>query len=119
MTFSELSACTKQNINKVKRLKAEGWGEALELPCGCEQVSIEKLLDTYYCTECEECYRYSFCWNAIVEDDQTWHCEVCRKCRDWREWHCEKCNKCTYGISIACSGCGEYNEIYEEFDELG
>ena len=58
------------------------------------------------CQGCGEVYWYSFCWQDVVQDDCTWHCEICGQCRDWREWHCERCNKCTYGVSLPCQHCG-------------
>jgi hypothetical protein len=41
-------------------------------------------------------YYYSFCQDGIEEEDCTWHCITCKKCRDWREWHCGECDKCMY-----------------------
>lgn len=49
---------------------------------------------------------YSFCRDAWVQDDCTWHCVDCGECNDWCEWHCVKCRKCTYGVSLPCEGCG-------------
>lgn len=48
---------------------------------------------------------YSFCRNDLEQDNCTWHCKVCKECKDWRDWHCKGCNKCQYGASIPCSKC--------------
>ena len=101
-----LTVCAIQNIDIVTGLTEEELAERYELPCGHEQVALKDLLDDYYCEECAESYWYSFCWDAVVQDSCTWHCEICHECRDWREWHCDRCNKCTYGVTLPCQHCG-------------
>ncbi len=101
-----LSICAIQNIEIYKSLTAEELAEEYELPCECESVPLRQLLKSYTCRKCKESYWYSFCWDAIVQYGDTWHCEVCNACRDWREWHCRRCNKCTYGITFPCQHCG-------------
>jgi hypothetical protein len=101
-----LSVCAIQNIEEFRALSEEELAEEYELPCGCERVPLRQLLDDYTCQGCGEVYWYSFCWQSVVQDSCTWHCEVCGECRDWREWHCERCNKCTYGVSLPCQHCG-------------
>jgi hypothetical protein len=102
-----LSICALQNIYIYKSLTQEDLNEKYELPCECEEVPLKSLLDDYSCTKCGELYWYSFCWNEVVQDACTWHCEICKQCRDWREWHCDRCNKCTYGVSLPCEHCGK------------
>ena len=102
-----LSQCAIQNIETVKALSDEDLVVAYEMPCGHGNVPLKDLLKEYACPGCGgEVYWYSFCWNDIVQDSCTWHCEICNECRDWREWHCENCNKCTYGVSLPCQHCG-------------
>ena len=101
-----LSVCAIQNIEACKTLTDRELRTAHRLPCGHESVPLEKLLGMYLCPECGGGYWYSFCWNSVVEDSCTWHCQVCRQCRDWREWHCKNCNKCTYGVTMPCEHCG-------------
>ena len=101
-----LSLCAIQNIDTYKSLSPEELEETFELPCEHEWVPLRGLLKEYYCKECGESYWYSFCWNDVVQDGNTWHCQVCRKCRDWREWHCSRCNRCTYGVTLPCQHCG-------------
>eukprot|EP00956_Cyclotella_meneghiniana_P034883 scaffold109059_cov23-Cyclotella_meneghiniana.AAC.1 len=48
---------------------------------------------------------YSFCREDLEQSMCTWHCKICKECKDWREWHCKGCNKCQYGASIPCSTC--------------
>ena len=96
----------KSRLEAHKNLSDEQLEEKFALPCGCEEVPLKNLLGDYSCSECDEVYWYSFCWNDVVQDSCTWHCEVCGACRDWREWHCEFCNKCTYGTSLPCEHCG-------------
>lgn len=101
-----LSVCAIQNIEAFRELSEQELAEEHELPCGCERVPLRSLLDDYTCQGCGEVYWYSFCWQSVVQDSCTWHCEVCGQCRDWREWHCARCNKCTYGVSLPCEHCG-------------
>ncbi len=102
-----LSTCTITNIEKYLNLTAEELDEKLELPCGCGEASRRELVGDYDCPDCETTYWYSFCWNLVAQEDDTWHCEICRKCRDWREWHCKRCNRCTYGVTLPCEHCGD------------
>jgi hypothetical protein len=106
MDLEALSICTIQNIDEYKDLSSDELEEKYELPCGCEQVPLKDLLGDYSCSKCGEVYWYSFCWDEVVQDSCTWHCEKCGTCRDWREWHCETCHRCTYGVTLACEGCG-------------
>jgi len=110
----KLSICTIQNIHQVKKLSKLQLKKQYDLPCGCEKVTLENLINIYTCSKCGEDYWYSFCWNDVVHDSDTWHCEICGTCRDWREWHCENCNRCTYGVSFPCEHCGVTGP-YEDF----
>lgn len=100
-----LTLCAKQNIRIVKGLTDETLARQVLLPCECESVPLKSLLGEYDCAECHETYWFSFCWNDIVQDNCSWHCDICRTCRDWREWHCDQCNRCTYGVSLPCEHC--------------
>lgn len=100
-----LTACAIQNIRIIKSLTQEELARQILLPCECERVPLKALLEEYNCPKCHEAYWYSFCWNDTVQDSCSWHCEICRTCRDWREWHCDQCNKCTYGVSLSCEHC--------------
>jgi len=104
----KLSPCTLDNIEKYLRYSKEKLERKVELPCGCEEVEIGVMLEEgeYTCSKCDEYYYYSICWGDVAQDNCSWHCEVCRTCRDWREWHCDNCNKCTYGVSSPCEHCG-------------
>ncbi len=101
-----LSVCAIQNIATYKKLSQADLEALHELPCGDEKVPLKQLLKEYTCPQCGEGYWYSFCWDAVVQDSCTWHCEICGTCRDWREWHCEDCNRCTYGVTLPCEHCG-------------
>ena len=103
---ANLSACALQNIEEYKELSEAELEERYELPYGCEQVPLEKLVGDCSCSVCGEVYWYSFCWEEVVQDGCTWHCKVCGTCRDWREWHCPNCNRCTYGVTFSCQHCG-------------
>lgn len=113
----ELHTCTLDNIISYKEASKEQLQRKVELPCGCEEVEIELLLraEGYDCSECSENYYYSICWDDVAQDSTTWHCEICRTCRDWREWHCDNCNKCTYGVTMACEHCGASSGYSEMF----
>lgn len=110
--YEHLTACALHAIIKRRSISKEELAKVHELPCGCETVSLKELLYLYECQGCEEYYYYSFCWKDVVQDGDTSHCEICHKCRDWREWHCPKCNKCTYGITLPCQRCGYKNKDY-------
>lgn len=106
-----LTACALANIVNYQRLIKNKSDLEIELPCGCEEVPIQSLIYNYTCSECDEPYYYSFCWNDVVGEDHTWHCEKCNQCREYREWHCDYCNRCTYGLSLPCEGCGRKSDI--------
>ena len=101
-----LSVCAIDNIEAYKALTAEKLETPYALLCGHESVPLKELLNTHRCGECGGAFRYSFCWNMVVEEGHFWHCGVCRQCREWREWHCKNCNKCTYGVTMRCEHCG-------------
>ena len=103
---SGLTVCTIQNIQTYKHLSEPELDALLALPCGDTQAPLKELVKGYTCSGCGEEYWYSFCWEEVVQDGDTWHCEICHECRDWREWHCEQCNKCTYGVTMPCEHCG-------------
>ncbi len=105
VNVDKLSVCAIHNIHEYKEITEKEFKEKYLLPCECEEVSLRKLMRSYTC-KCGEEWWYSFCWDDIVSDGHTWHCEICDDCRDWREWHCKKCNKCTYGVTLPCEGCG-------------
>lgn len=105
----KLHICALDSIEEYKTLSPKDLEEEFELPCECETVKLKDLLNEHTCSQCSEVYYISFCWKTIVQEDCTWHCEVCKTCRDWREWHCETCNRCSYGISLPCDGCGGYS----------
>lgn len=102
-----LSICVIQNIQAYNALSQVELNQAYALPCEHANVALKTLLTGYECPECSEDYSYSLCWNEVVQEGNSWHCEVCGTCRDWREWHCENCNKCTYGVTLPCEYCGE------------
>ncbi|MBT4880051.1 MAG: hypothetical protein HON43_03655 [Alphaproteobacteria bacterium] len=102
----DLTDCTLGNIKKYEALTQKEFEKKFALPCGCEEVVLKVLLCEYACSECEEIYNYSFCWKEVVQLTDTWHCNPCRTCRDWREWHCNSCNICNYGVTLPCEGCG-------------
>ena len=102
----KLYDCALQNIHEYINLSEEELDTEYKLPCGCENATLRKLINTYNCSKCDEEYWYSFCWDNVVEDSCSWHCNICGQCRDWREWHCENCNKCVYGVTRPCERCG-------------
>ena len=69
--------------------------------------------------ESSSMWYYSFCREAWVQDDCTWHCRTCGECNDWREWHCGTCKKCTYGVSLPCQGCGGVSEMWHGMKRRG
>jgi len=106
VNVEDFSICALQNIEYYNNFSKEELEEKHELSCGCEEIALSKLVDYYSCSKCGEGYWYSFCWDEVVQDSCTWHCEICGECRDWREWHCKSCNRCTYGVTLPCEHCG-------------
>ncbi len=105
---SDMTDCMVDNITIVANLSESELDEKWELPCEHHKIPLRKLLRGYECKQCEGTeYWASICWGTVVQDNCTWHCEVCHKCRDWREWHCDGCGRCTYGISLPCDRCGD------------
>ena len=103
---SKLSDCAIQNIRRLNALTETQLDALIELPCGHPKVPLRELLGGYHCPGCGgEKYWYSFCWDGVAQDSCSWHCNVCGKCRDWREWHCDVCNRCTYGVTLPCQNC--------------
>lgn len=100
------STCAIENVQRYKALSRADLDVMMDLPCGCERVPLQKLINLYRCNKCDERYWYSFCLEEVVQDSCTWHCTKCGMCRDWREWHCPRCNRCTYGVTLPCDGCG-------------
>ncbi len=103
--IEELTLCTLHNIDTYLSLQKKELNQKLELPCECEQVALKELVSMYECSGCDELYWYSFCWGEVVQDNCTWHCEICKTCRDNSEWHCDNCNQCTYGLTMPCMNC--------------
>lgn len=103
--LEKLTICAIQNIKACKALSDKELAQLRALPCGDAKVPLAKLLTKYLCRHCKEEYWYSFCWDNVVQDNCSWHCEDCRRCRDWRERHCEKCGRCTYGVTMPCEHC--------------
>lgn len=104
-----LSVCTIHNIKQYKAMSQHDLAQEFEIPCGCSKVPLQNLIGNFDCEKCHTTYWYSFCWGDVVQDDCSWHCEICGQCKDWREWHCQRCNKCTYGVTLPCESCGRMN----------
>jgi hypothetical protein len=51
MDIDNLSICTLQNIEEYKELSEEELQEPYELPCGCEQVPLKRLMGDYSCSK--------------------------------------------------------------------
>lgn len=105
LDVENLSICTIHHAELLRSLTEAQLAKPMEMPCEHAPVPLRDLLNDYECPECQEIYWFSFCWGEVVQDSCTWHCEVCRTCRDWREWHCGVCNRCTYGVSLPCEHC--------------
>lgn len=105
LDVESLSGCAIAHAAEVKQLSGSELEQRYELSCG-HAAALGDLLGIHQCKKCKTAYWYSFCWEETVEESQTWHCERCAMCRDWREWHCETCNRCTYGVTQPCDSCG-------------
>jgi hypothetical protein len=73
---SGLTVCTIQNIQTYKNLSDLEFDALLALPCGDTQAPLKELVKGYTCAGCGEEYWYSFCWDEVVQEGNTWHCEM-------------------------------------------
>jgi len=105
--MTPLTDCAIRRTQRRRPLSKEELDTEHELPCECGSVALEDLLTPYECSSCDEQYYYSFCLKDVVHDNNFWHCNQCKKCRESAEWHCDKCNDCTYGLTLPCDGCGK------------
>jgi hypothetical protein len=105
VNVEQLSDCAIHNVTDYLELTDAELDALIEMPCGDAPVALRKLVKGYECPGCKEEYWYSFCWNDVVQDSCTWHCDRCGQCRDWREWHCDVCDRCTYGVTLPCERC--------------
>lgn len=112
--ITELTDCARYHVKKLKSLSEKELKQKHELPCGCEKAALEDLIYGYECSECGILYFYSFCWQDVAQESETWHCNKCGKCRDSSEWHCDFCDKCTYGITLPCENCGNKSPYMPE-----
>jgi hypothetical protein len=88
----------------------------------CQQAILrfalaEHMPGMYFYSLCQQDYdrrtgRPTGKFGAWMETNNAWHCSGCGECMEWREWHCGRCNKCTYGVSVACQGCGGVSNMY-------
>lgn len=77
-----------RRVSKCAQYYADNYAEASErmldnmipLPCGCGEVSVRELVSAYTCATCDKVFWYSFCLEQVVEEDMTWHCEICGSC---------------------------------------
>lgn len=46
---------------------------------------------------------WSFCRANWVDEDDIWHCNVCKQCQDSWTWHCKGCDECHWQTS--CPRC--------------
>jgi hypothetical protein len=102
-----LSDCTNAHQKKYLSLSEKERNKKHTLPCGCEEVALKDLIESYVCEGCDEVYFYSFCLKEVVDENSFWHCKACNTCRETNEWHCKKCNDCTYGLTLPCDRCGK------------
>jgi hypothetical protein len=109
-----MSVCAIQHIKLVDNLKEEQLRKKYMLSCECAKVPLKSLIHPHDCPKCKETSWFSFCLQEVVQENDSWHCNICKSCRDWREWHCKKCNKCTYGVSLPCENCGSKNAQYTD-----
>ncbi len=114
LNLDQLTDCARQHLKKIIALTEGALAKKYELPCGCESATLKDLLYGYECVECGEQYFYSFCWKEVAQENDTWHCNICGKCRDASEWHCKRCNKCTYGLTLECEHCGKKSPYMPE-----
>lgn len=115
MDVSKMSDCAIGNAEVVRSLTTDELAALIPLPCGHDPAPLSQLIGGFQCAGCKgEQYFYSFCYKAAEQESCTWHCSVCRTCRDWREWHCETCNRCTYGQSLPCDRCNSNSELFDK-----
>jgi hypothetical protein len=109
---AHMSQCAIQHIKFIDSLTEKQLEKKYLLLCECKEVPLKLLINKYDCQKCKETCWFSFCFKEVAQNSCSWHCSVCKSCRDWREWHCKKCNRCTYGVSLPCENCESKNADY-------
>ncbi len=125
---ARMSTCAIENVQRYKALSRADLDVMMDLPCGCEQVPLQKLINLYSCSKCDEPYWYSFCLGEVVQDSCTWeqvplqkliNLYSCSKCDEsyWYSfclgevvqnsctWHCTKCGACRDWREWHCPRC--------------
>jgi len=112
--LDDLTECARHHLTKYAALAKRAGQETYELPCGCESATLADLADSYGCNDCGQWAYYCFCIDEVLDEETTWYCKVCGKCRDTSEWHCKRCGDCTYGVTLPCDGCGKKSPYMPE-----
>ena len=68
LDVTRMSTCAIENVQRYKALSRADLDVMMDLPCGCEPVSLQKLVNLYRCSKCDERYWYSFCLGEVVQD---------------------------------------------------
>lgn len=115
MDVEKMSGCAIGNAIILRELQPAQLEALVSLPCEHDPVPLKELIGGYSCPKCDgDEYFYSFCFRRAEQDSHTWHCGVCKTCRDWREWHCETCNRCSYGVSLPCDRCAGTRNRFDD-----
>jgi len=80
MNNQRVSQCATHHEQLTDGLSQQELEAPLTLPCGCDTLTFKQLVYSYHCVPCDKLYWYSFCLERIVEEDETWHCEICAAC---------------------------------------
>jgi len=133
-------ACLRDNLSK---LNEEYLNKTTTLPCCGRTPKVKDFIGGYTCGveydehlvretdnkdqvsvedddkgECGMQWKWSFCSDSACEEENRPrnHCEVCRKCGDYRDVHCDDCNKCYFsgltGFNCPCQGGNEDDEFF-------
>ena len=80
MNQQRVSQCASHNETLYLGLSQQELDTPLVLPCGCKTLTLKQLTKSHRCESCDKLYWYSFCLEKIVEEGETWHCEICAAC---------------------------------------
>ncbi|XP_078605526.1 uncharacterized protein LOC144878611 [Branchiostoma floridae x Branchiostoma japonicum] len=102
--------CLMDNIFKIKDLRCRLKQRHSSACCGYS-LQLKNMLPgsitVCSCSCCKHEWQYSWCRNEF-EDWETrprYHCNICRKCGDYRDAHCKKCNKCYFAGTMGGFEC--------------
>jgi len=88
--------CLIHNLSKIKSMRDHLLKE-IEIPCCHKKIQVKDCLPHVDCAKCNIRYTYSWCNNKLCDSNRPRnHCNICKRCGDYRDRHCEACGHCYF-----------------------